>query len=69
MARGAENIYSIFWLYNKTGESFLLDLADIVFKQTLDWVDIFTNFPIQGLSAFTMISKNFERFLIKFRIS
>ena len=45
MARGAENIYSIFWLYNKTGESFLLDLADIVFKQTLDWVDIFTNFP------------------------
>ncbi len=45
MARGAENIYSIFWLYNKTGESFLLDLADIIFGQTLDWVDLFTNFP------------------------
>lgn len=45
MARGAENIYSIFWLYNRIGESFLLDLADIIFKQTLDWVDLFINFP------------------------
>ncbi len=45
MARGAENIYSIYWLYNITGDEFLLDLAEIIFKQTLDWTDIFTNFP------------------------
>lgn len=45
MARGAENIYAIYWLYNITGEEFLLDLADIIFKQTLDWIDLFTNFP------------------------
>ncbi|MBC7320879.1 glycoside hydrolase family 127 protein, partial [bacterium] len=45
MARGAENIYSIYWLYNITGDGFLLDLAEIIFKQTLDWIDIFTNFP------------------------
>ncbi|MGC8716664.1 MAG: beta-L-arabinofuranosidase domain-containing protein [bacterium] len=45
MARGAENIYSIYWLYNIIGEEFLLDLADIIFKQTLDWIELFTNFP------------------------
>jgi len=45
MARGAENVYSIYWLYNRIGEGFLLDLAEIIFNQTLDWVDIFTNFP------------------------
>ncbi|MCX7795061.1 MAG: glycoside hydrolase family 127 protein [bacterium] len=45
MARGAENIYSIYWLYNITGDEFLLDLAEIIFKQTLDWTDIFINFP------------------------
>jgi hypothetical protein len=45
MARGAENIYSIYWLYNITGDEFLLDLAEIIFKQTLDWTDLFTNFP------------------------
>lgn len=45
MARGAENVYSIYWLYNITGDEFLLDLAEVIFRQTLDWTDIFTHFP------------------------
>lgn len=40
-ARGGENQESIFWLYNRTGESFLLELADIVFEQTQDWTGDF----------------------------
>ncbi len=35
--RGAENLASIYWLYNRTGEPFLLDLAKLVFQQTEDW--------------------------------
>lgn len=34
--RGGENLASIYWLYNRTGDSFLLDLAKIVFQQTDD---------------------------------
>jgi len=35
--RGGENLASIYWLYNRTGDRFLLDLGHLVFKQTADW--------------------------------
>lgn len=35
--RGGENQQSIYWLYNRTGEDFLLELAPLVFEQTADW--------------------------------
>ena len=46
--RGGENLASIYWLYNITGDEFLLDLADLVFEQTMPWTDIFLN---GGLAA------------------
>ncbi|MDR9854207.1 glycoside hydrolase family 127 protein [Paenibacillus sp. VCA1] len=44
-ARGAEMLLSIIWLYKRTQDSFLLELADIVANQTTDWTDIFHDFP------------------------
>jgi hypothetical protein len=35
--RGGENLESVYWLYNRTGESFLLDLARRLFERTSDW--------------------------------
>jgi hypothetical protein len=35
--RGGENLESVYWLYNRTGESFLLDLARRLFGRTSDW--------------------------------
>ena len=35
--RGGENLESVYWLYNRTGESFLLDLAKRLFDRTSDW--------------------------------
>ncbi len=35
--RGGENLESIYWLYNRTGESFLLDLARKLAGRTSDW--------------------------------
>ncbi len=35
--RGGENLESIYWLYNHTGEKFLLDLAERVYRRTHDW--------------------------------
>lgn len=35
--RGGENQQSIYWLYNRTGDDFLLELAPLVFEQTADW--------------------------------
>ncbi len=44
-ARGGENLLCIQWLYNRTGDAFLLNLAETIHRQTLEWTDIFTHFP------------------------
>jgi hypothetical protein len=44
-ARGGENILCLQWLYNRTGEDWLLELAETVRKQTIDWTGIHSNFP------------------------
>ena len=35
--RGADNLQITYWLYNLTGEKFLLELAELINKQTYDW--------------------------------
>ena len=35
--RGGDNLDSIYWLYNRTGEAFLLDLARKIHRCTADW--------------------------------
>ncbi len=44
-ARGAEMLLCVMWLYNRTKESCLLELAQIIAEQTTDWTDIFHDFP------------------------
>jgi len=36
-SRGGDNLYSIYWLYNRTGESWLLGLAERMHKHTANW--------------------------------
>ncbi|MFB6340163.1 beta-L-arabinofuranosidase domain-containing protein [Saccharicrinis sp. FJH62] len=40
--RAADNVEVIFWLYNRTGDSFLLDLADKIRTQTFNYASIFS---------------------------
>jgi hypothetical protein len=35
--RGGENLESVYWLYNRTGENFLIDLGRRLFERTADW--------------------------------
>ena len=35
--RGADNILSVLWLHDRTGEQWLLDLARLLLDQTADW--------------------------------
>ncbi|MCD8268939.1 MAG: glycoside hydrolase family 127 protein [Parabacteroides sp.] len=41
--RGGDNLLIVYWLYNITGDKFLLDLGELIHKQTVDWTDIFQN--------------------------
>ncbi|MDR1680385.1 MAG: glycoside hydrolase family 127 protein [Prevotellaceae bacterium] len=36
-SRGGDNLYSIYWLYNITGDAFLLELASKTHGNTADW--------------------------------
>ena len=36
-SRGGDNLYSIYWLYNITGNKWLLDLANKIHRNTADW--------------------------------
>jgi hypothetical protein len=42
-ARGADNLASVLWLYDRTGERFLLDLGAILRRQTAIWDIAFAN--------------------------
>lgn len=37
-SRGGDNLYSIYWLYNRTGEKWLLDLAVKIHNATANWM-------------------------------
>ncbi|HLH71841.1 MAG TPA: beta-L-arabinofuranosidase domain-containing protein, partial [Chloroflexota bacterium] len=45
--RWADLVLSVFWLYNRTGGSWLLDLARRIKAQGYDWAEHFTTFPIR----------------------
>ncbi len=36
-SRGGDNLYSIYWLYNRTNEKWLLDLANKIHRNTANW--------------------------------
>lgn len=36
-SRGGDNLYSVYWLYNQTGEKWLLNLGEKIHRNTADW--------------------------------
>jgi len=36
-SRGGDNLYSVYWLYNRTGDKQLLKLAEKIHRNTADW--------------------------------
>ena len=42
--RGGDNLMSVLWLYNITGDKELLKLADIIYEQTFDYITTFNSY-------------------------
>lgn len=47
-SRGGDNLLTVYWLYNQTGDKFLLDLGEILFQQTEDWTALLTSGEPKG---------------------
>ena len=45
--RGADNLMVVYWLYNITGDGFLLDLGKLIYGQTFPFTKVFLN-PYNG---------------------
>lgn len=41
--RGGDNLMIVYWLYNITGEPFLLELGKLIEQQTFPWATVFLN--------------------------
>lgn len=39
--RGGDNLAVVYWLYNLTGDKSLLELGELIHRQTVNWTDIF----------------------------
>ena len=46
-ARGQEQLLPMLWLYRKTGEPYLPELAQLLREQSYDWGVFFTHFPYE----------------------
>ena len=48
--RGGDNLAVVYWLYNITGDKFLLDLAEIIHEQTFDWTSVYSGNSLRKLN-------------------
>ncbi len=63
--RAADLLFSVYWLYNRTGDKFLLDLGNKVYRHTADWTKDVINWhnvnmsqAFGGPTTYYMQSKN-----------
>jgi len=55
--RGGDNILSVLWLFERTGDSWLLELADLLLSQTADWGEYLTeNLITEAATEFNHLS-------------
>ncbi len=50
--RGADNLAVVYWLYNITQQDYLLELAELIHKQTYDWTTIFSDGTINNVNPY-----------------
>ena len=50
--RGGDNLAIVYWLYNITNDKFLLELGELIHKQTHDWINVFTTNFIRKVNPY-----------------
>jgi uncharacterized protein len=50
--RGGDNLAIVYWLYNITGETYLLQLAELIHKQTFNWTQNLTDGTLEKINPY-----------------
>jgi DUF1680 family protein len=50
--RGGDNLQIVYWLYNITGEKYLLELAELIHEQTHDWTTVYSDGTFRNLNPY-----------------
>ncbi|HLP37689.1 beta-L-arabinofuranosidase domain-containing protein [Lacibacter sp.] len=53
--RGGDNLAVVYWLYNITGDKFLLELGDLIYKQTTPWKNYFTDGTLATVNPYPQL--------------
>lgn len=53
--RGGDNLQIVHWLYNITGDKYLLDLGELLHKQTFDWTTLFTDNSLRKTNPYAPV--------------
>lgn len=53
--RGGDNLQIVYWLYNITQEPYLLELGELLHKQTYDWTSVFTDDVLQQANPYASL--------------
>ena len=54
--RGGDNLLMVYWLYNITGERFLLELSEILYEQTHPWTEHFLRGTLRNWQSFHCVN-------------
>ncbi|MBN2376848.1 MAG: glycoside hydrolase family 127 protein [Sedimentisphaerales bacterium] len=54
--RGGDNLLVVYWLYNITGDEFLLELSEILFEQTYPWTENFLKGTLEEWNSYHCVN-------------
>ena len=67
--RGGDNIFAVMWLYEKTGDESLLELCELIYKQTFDWEHAYDQEAWMGTYHIVNAQQSFKLFPIMYALT
>ncbi|MBE6694344.1 MAG: carbohydrate-binding protein [Ruminococcaceae bacterium] len=67
--RAGDNIYVVLWLYDRTGDESLVELANLLFSQTYNWSGYYTEFTEEYWEHIVNLHQSFKLYPIMYSLT
>ena len=68
-ARGGDNIFAVWWLYEKTGDASLPELCDLLYRQTDDWAAAYDEDAWRKTYHIVNVQESFKLFPLMYALT